>query len=438
MSRFALYLPRLSALAAATAGLLLTGPAAHAWQGADDCANAQPISGVGPHAFDNTSATPTPNLADCNGVAVRKDVWFLWNASVDARVTIEVCGQTSLDMRMAVYQGGTCASPQLIVCGTDNCPAGSLVTFNADAGQDYLFRMGSRFVGQSGTGTFTLRQSIPIFNATNGSYYEVVNETLSWTQARGRAETMEWKGRMGHLAVYNDLQERDYIIQNANVNRAWMGLFQDLSNPNYSEPLGGWVWIDGSTAVMPEWATGEPNNAGVAGEDFAETFGGSVFNDVVDGHSPTTQFVIEWDAPFGMNYCMANTNSTGQVASMAASGSDVVTDNDLTLSSTQLPANAFSFYITSQAQGFVANPAGSAGNLCLSGGIGRYVGPGQIQQANTSGTIGLAIDLTGIPTPGGLVSGTAGETWNFQAWYRDAVSGTPTSNFTDGISILLR
>ncbi|MFT6833658.1 MAG: hypothetical protein ACJAZN_003843, partial [Planctomycetota bacterium] len=44
----------------------------------------------------------------------------------------------------------------------------------------------------------------------------------------------------------------------------------------------------------------------------------------------------------------------------------------------------------------------------------------------------------GIPTPGGLVSGTAGETWNFQAWYRDAVSGTPTSNFTDGISILLR
>ena len=49
-------------------------------QGADDCANAQPISGLGPHPFDNTSATPTPGLSDCNGLPVRKDVWFLWTA----------------------------------------------------------------------------------------------------------------------------------------------------------------------------------------------------------------------------------------------------------------------------------------------------------------------------------------------------------------------
>ena len=49
---------------------------------------------------------------------------------------------------------------------------------------------------------------------------------------------------------------------------------------------------------------------------------------------------------------------------------------------------------------------------------------------------GLApIDNTALPTPGGLVAATAGQTWNFQAWYRDAVGGTATSNFTDGLAV---
>ena len=59
----------------------------------------------------------------------------------------------------------------------------------------------------------------------------------------------------------------------------------------------------------------------------------------------------------------------------------------------------------------------------------------QIQQANPAGTISLALDLTQIPQPTGFVTAIAGDTWNFQAWYRDAVSGSATSNFTDGLSV---
>ena len=33
---------------------------------------------------------------------------------------------------------------------------------------------------------------------------------------------------------------------------------------------------------------------------------------------------------------------------------------------------------------------------------------------------------------------SAGETWSFQAWYRDAVAGTATSNFTDGYEIMFQ
>ncbi|MEM8713015.1 MAG: hypothetical protein AAGG01_18845, partial [Planctomycetota bacterium] len=141
------------------------------------------------------------------------------------------------------------------------------------------------------------------------------------------------------------------------------------------------------------------------------------------------------DGSISTSYCAANANSTGFAATIAGFGSPNVATNDLTLRAASLPAFSFAFFITSQTQGFVANPGGSSGNLCLTGSVGRFVGPGQIQQAGTGGTIELMVDLTQIPQPNGLVSALAGETWNFQAWYRDAVGGTPTSNFTDGISI---
>lgn len=141
----------------------------------------------------------------------------------------------------------------------------------------------------------------------------------------------------------------------------------------------------------------------------------------------------------GTNYCTANANSTGAAAVMAASGSTSVGNNDLVLEASDLPMGSFTFFLTSQVQGLVVGPGGSQGgsqgNLCLGGAIGRHVGPGQIQQAGATGEVSLAIDLTLTPQPTGLVSVTAGETWNFQAWYRDTSPTGATSNFTDGLEI---
>ena len=129
-------------------------------------------------------------------------------------------------------------------------------------------------------------------------------------------------------------------------------------------------------------------------------------------------------------------NSTGNAATMSASGSASVAANDLVLAASSLPQNAFGFFLTSLTQGFVQNPGGSQGNLCLGGSIGRYVGPGQVQNSGAAGAISLAVDLTQHPTPTGLVSVQAGETWNFTAWYRDAVGGSATSNFANGYEIV--
>jgi hypothetical protein len=137
----------------------------------------------------------------------------------------------------------------------------------------------------------------------------------------------------------------------------------------------------------------------------------------------------------GTNYCVANPNSTGATGAMGASGSALVVDNDVTLEASSLPNNSFGFFLTSTTQGAIANPGGSQGVLCLGGAIGRYVGMGQIKNSGATGAISLAIDLTAHPTPTGLVQVTAGQTWNFTAWYRDVVGGTATSNFADGLSI---
>lgn len=105
--------------------------------------------------------------------------------------------------------------------------------------------------------------------------------------------------------------------------------------------------------------------------------------------------------------------------------------DDLTLQADQLPASVFGFFLTSRTQGFVMNPAGSLGNLCLGGAIGRY--SQQAMSSGAAGRISLELDLVQIPTPSGPVPVVPGDTWNFTLWYRGL---HPGSNFTDGLEIL--
>ncbi|MEM9802596.1 MAG: hypothetical protein AAGA20_19880 [Planctomycetota bacterium] len=137
----------------------------------------------------------------------------------------------------------------------------------------------------------------------------------------------------------------------------------------------------------------------------------------------------------GSNYCMAAPNSTLNTGLITADGSTAVADNNLSLRADILPQNATGYFLASTTQGFVMNPAGSEGNLCLGGSIGRYVGPGQIGDTGRLAGIKLDVDLTQIPSPVGPVAALPGDTWNFQCWHRDNNAGAATSNFTDAVSV---
>lgn len=138
-----------------------------------------------------------------------------------------------------------------------------------------------------------------------------------------------------------------------------------------------------------------------------------------------------WDLPV----CEGVPNSTGTPGQLVVAGGSRVQENDVSLQFFGLPENAPCYALLSRSAGFAANPGGSQGNLCLGGGIGRMVM--SLFVAGAEGRGEVAVDLTAMREPNGYVAAMPGERWFFQAWYRDAVSGVATSNFTSASAVVL-
>ena len=135
----------------------------------------------------------------------------------------------------------------------------------------------------------------------------------------------------------------------------------------------------------------------------------------------------------GSRYCSpAHANSTGEPAIIQATGSNVASENDVVLYARQLPPNQFGYFLNGTQPGYVANPGGSRGDLCLGGTLGRYIG--QVQFSGTLGEMSISLDLMNTPTSSGHVAILSGETWRFQCWFRDN-HPQPTSNLTDGVRV---
>jgi hypothetical protein len=75
----------------------------------------------------------------------------------------------------------------------------------------------------------------------------------------------------------------------------------------------------------------------------------------------------------------------------------------------------------------IHQPPHADGPLCLVGGVLVRILPPVFDSGET-GAFAHPLGTTGIPSVGAIL---AGETWNFQAWFRDGTS----SNFTDAVSI---
>lgn len=118
-------------------------------------------------------------------------------------------------------------------------------------------------------------------------------------------------------------------------------------------------------------------------------------------------------------------NSTGQGAHLAAAGSPSISANDLVLHGVQLPPNVSSTL-------FAANGQISAGMAFADGKLCAF---GSIQRLSTRGINGYG--MVSFPVPHDIGQWEAGDTRDFQIWYRDQAAGPcgAGSNLTNAIQI---
>lgn len=205
----------------------------------------------------------------------------------------------------------------------------------------------------------------------------------------------------------------------------------------------GFVFV-GEPDSTATWYVGGAPAMGVPPITCAANFGGQIVdvqlyegqlsNELID-----QLFLNPGAGPVGTNPpCLTNPNSTGAPSELTGFGSPVVLDNYLVLNVESLPPNKNGYFLLGINPGFLANPGGSAGNICLSSPVARLNDVGQVWRSDAAGRASLQIDLTqpytfvGAQGPQMWAAGT----FYFQGWHREAGSGA--GNFTNSLQVVLQ
>ncbi len=133
----------------------------------------------------------------------------------------------------------------------------------------------------------------PVSEGGNGHLYRLTVDEGTWEFAEAQAPDG------GHLATVNDAAENQWIFDTfAQPSNIWIGFYQDLEDPDYSEPSGAWKWSSEEAVTYTNWISGEPNDNG--SEHWAQMKGSAStwdaqWNDV--GNQSALRGVIEIPEP---------------------------------------------------------------------------------------------------------------------------------------------
>jgi|GEM_PF-1318902 hypothetical protein len=141
---------------------------------------------------------------------------------------------------------------------------------------------------------------------------------------------------------------------------------------------------------------------------------------------------IQAGCPQPVNYCSTSPNSLGAGALMGFGGTASVASNNLSLSVSA--ASAIQPGLFFYGPGQIQAPFGDGFRCVGAGGLGVFrLGPPVVSDAAGNGQ--RVLDLNAAPANSGPGLIQAGDTWNFQFWYRDPAAGGSGFNLSDGLSV---
>lgn len=132
----------------------------------------------------------------------------------------------------------------------------------------------------------------PVAEGGNGHWYRLTDVVGQWIDAEAEAASIG-----AHLLTINNAAENQWVFDTfAQPGNIWIGLYQDVDDPDYAEPGGGWKWVSGEIVTYTNWVSGEPNDNG--GEQWAEMKGAQSiwdgqWNDQIANVNPPMRGMIE-------------------------------------------------------------------------------------------------------------------------------------------------
>ena len=127
------------------------------------------------------------------------------------------------------------------------------ITINEDSGEQLVTLSG--IADPDGYVPSSAATQWNVANGGNGHWYEVVDGTLKWSDAKGTAEQSG-----GYLATLTSDGENDFA-KTLITGSTFLGGFQDTTATDYAEPTGGWEWVTGEEWDYAPWPQGGPDNS---------------------------------------------------------------------------------------------------------------------------------------------------------------------------------
>ncbi len=405
--------------------ILVTGPPPLVVN--DHCVDAIALSDGVPEMFDTTLATPSvaAPAPSCGGSTPPVDIWYTVTPLATGVISIDTCA-SAFDTRLAVYVGG-CGSLVEIACNDDDCSLQSGLSFAGTVGVTYMVRVAG-YNADVGMGAVVATFSSMLPNDECAGALSVGLGTTPFANltATDSGVVMPCSTTGGDNDVWFSYMAGMTGAVSIDLSGSDFDTVMEVFDGNDCNSLVSIACDDDGGTGLDSYV----NFPATAGMTYLFHIGGFGTAEGVG--------IMTITEGLGSIVCLGDLNSTGVGADLTITGSDVVADNNLILTVTNLPANAMGYFVHSMETNTVLNPGGSEGTLCIASfTMGRF--NANVLNSGAGGTVTFTPDLTALPTAMGPIAAAPGETRFFQYWTRDmSVTGAATSNFSGATGVVLQ